>query len=607
MQRIQALTKLAQRIVPPLKSSIPKSSTYDYVIIGAGSAGCLLANELSESGNHTVLLIEAGGWDWRPLHHIPAGVYSVFKDPSVNWNYTSEKEPHAGNRKIELPRGKVVGGSSAINAMVYMRGHPKDYDRWSEQFNLPSWKFSKVLPYFQKCETSDRTKEEEEEEEEEDDTNEDNTNDTYRGSTGRLQVTQGNMKNVLYEALMEAGETSGQGTSTDLNGYKPEGVARLDRTASPDGRRCSSADAHLIPAMQRDNMELVTSCNVDLINIDDDKNATSINLSTGQIISCNNEIILSCGAIKSPQLLMLSGIGSESHLTEMGIPCKHPLSGVGQNLQDHACVVTGYHSTKETIEHSLSHLSSPLNKMLTGAQWLWNGTGAAASNIWEGGGLVFGKTYKTEKDTNDELLDAPNLQYHFCPVLSEYEGEKITLQPGFQMQIDQLRPFSRGAVTLRSSNPNDAPKSTFNYFQDERDINELSDGLIKATELLHQPSFDKYRGQPGMPSTFDPRTGTKQEIHEWIRNNSGTDYHPCGTCRMGGDENDLDAVVDSELKVKGIQNLRIVDASVMPNIVSGNLNAPVQMIAMKAADMILGREEMEILDENMPKYHFDEK
>jgi choline dehydrogenase len=585
------LAALAQRIFPGFKSSttIPKFKEYDFIIVGGGSAGCLLANELSASGKHSILLIEAGGWDWNPLIHIPAGVYSVFKDPSINWNYFSEPEPFANNRNIELPRGKVVGGSSAINAMVYMRGHPKDYDRWCEEFNLPNWKFSSVFPYFLKCETSDR-----------------GSDSIYRGNKGRLKVTQGNMKNPLFDALLEAGDSSGQGTSTDLNGYKPEGIARLDRTASPDGRRCSSADAHLMPALKRANCELTTNCIVDKINLNGQLCSTGVTLSTGEIIKARNEVILSCGAIKSPQLLMLSGIGPKKHLNEIGIDCKHHLPGVGQNLQDHPCVVTGYHSTKETEKHSLSYLSKPFQKIFTGLRWFFNGTGAASSNIWEGGGLVYGDTYKVAKDTNTKLLNAPNLQYHFCPVLSEYDGEELTLKPGFQMQIDQLRPFSRGNIKLRSSNPKDPPRVTFNYFSDNRDIEEMRDGLIKATELLHEPSFDLYRGKRSMPSSFDPRSCTNEELDNWIRNNSGTDYHPCGTCRMGGVLTDVNAVVDNELKVIGVQNLRVVDASIMPNIVSGNLNAPVQMIAMKAADIILGNKQLEILEKDMPKYHSDD-
>ena len=612
------IARLASRVVPPLKKSrIPLSTTYDYVIIGAGSAGCILANELSKCGQNTVLLLEAGGWDMNPLIHIPAGVYSVFKDESINWNYKSEPEPHAGGRCIELPRGKVIGGSSAINAMVYMRGIPQDYDRWSNEHNLSEWTYADCLPYFKKCETSDRG------------------SSDYRGGTGRLQVTKGNMQNPLYEAFLEAGETSGQGTSDDLNGHKPEGLARLDRTASPDGRRCSSADAHLMPALGRDNLELTTGATVSRLLLDG-KRVLGVEIgsgsgssgssgrsgnSGGHRIEASKEVIVCAGAIKSPQLLLLSGIGPLEHLQDVGIECLHELNGVGQNLQDHACIVTQYHSTLETVHHSLSHLSKPHHKMAAGAQWLLNGSGAASSNIWEGGGLVYGKGYRerleserrSESDSestgsSEIMVDGPNLQYHFCPVFSDYdENAELTLYPGFQMQIDCLRPASRGSVTLQSSNPYDAPKSLFNYFQKEEDLMELVDGLEMATEILHQPSFDKYRGRAGMPSSelvdvMRGGGGSTEKLREWVRENSGTDYHPCGTCRMSGNENDNGAVLDSEMRVRGLQGVRVVDASVMPNIVSGNLNAPTQMIAMKGADMILGRVPLE---KERPKFHFE--
>eukprot|EP00948_MAST-09A_sp_MAST-9A-sp1_P003418 g3418.t1 len=631
MKRIKSLSSLARRIVPPINtlSSIHlSSSTYDYIIIGAGSAGCVLANELSASGEHSVLLLEAGGWDWRPLHHIPAGVYSVFKDPNVNWNFNSEPEPHAGNRQIELPRGRVLGGSSAINAMVYMRGHPKDYDRWAEDYGLSHWSWQHCLPYFKKCEHSDRR---------------DSTE--HRGQNGRLHVTQGNMENPLYEALLTAGEQSGQGVSNDLNGYKPEGLARLDRTASPEGRRCSSADAHLYPAMQRKNLDVKVGVDVQKI-IFDGKRAIGVKLPEerdtdgGNIIKANRSVILCAGAIKTPHLLMLSGVGPKEQLENHGIRCHHDLPGVGQNLQDHACAVISYHSTPATKNHSLSHLSQPLNKLATGAQWLLDGTGAAASNIWEGGGLVYGSRYqaalsraRAEEEgsklassgsstvytvstqehyntgtagdtTTTPLLDAPNIQYHFCPVFSDYRGGKeLILHPGFQIQIDQLRPFSRGSVTLRSNDFKDAPKAQFNYFKDSRDMEELADGVRAAAEVLHQPVFDKYRGSSGM-DLLDPLSASLDELKTWISKNSGTDYHPCGTCKMSGIDDDETAVVDGNtMKVRGLEGLCVVDASVMPNIVSGNLNAPVQMIAMKAADIILEKETL--LEKTLPKYHFN--
>ena len=573
------LLRIARRMVPRGTKFRPSRDHYDYIIVGAGSAGCVLANELSANKSCRVLLVEAGGWDWKPLIHIPAGVYSVFKDPSLNWNMESEPEADAAGRRIELPRGKVVGGSSAINACVYMRGHPRDYDMWAERYALPSWRFDNCLPYFKRCETFD------------------GGGDDFRGDAGRLMVSHGNMLNPMFDALLEAGKQSGQGVSDDLNGYKPEGVARLDRTTSPDGGRCSAADAHLIPALERSNLELVTQANVQQVVIHGNR-ATGITLDDSTHIHAANEVILCAGAIKSPQLLMLSGIGPREQLSDYSIPCQQHLPGVGQNLMDHACINIAFHAAERTRRHSLAHLSNPLGKAKAGLQWLMNGNGPASSNIWEGGGLVYGQHGGFDPHA-DESIAAPNLQYHFCPVYASYSGRDIDLFPGFQMQIDQLRPHSRGQVQLRSSHSAVHPAVRFNYLSDAHDMAELVDGYKTALDLFAQPAFDAFRGTIALPSH---RLRTDAEIEQFVRTTSGTDYHPCGTCRMGGNESDDKAVVDEELRVRGISGLRVVDASVMPSIVSGNLNAPTQMIAMKAADLILGRQP---LASERPSFHFD--
>ena len=454
LSTISRVSNLLRRVVPRGSSS-PRAVAatkreYDYVIVGAGSAGCVLANELSADGS-SVLLLEAGGWDWNPLVHIPAGVYSVFKDPSINWNMESEPEPSAGDRRIELPRGKVLGGSSSINACVYMRGHPRDYDRWAAEHALPEWSFDHVLPYFKRCETSDRGESD------------------YRGGSGRLSVTQGKMDNPLYEALLEAGAQSGQGVSDDLNGYRPEGVARLDRTTTPAGRRSSAADAHLFPALARENLDLVTGAEVAGVVMEGGKavgvrvlsgdgiegGSGRLSLSSDDVVEIRASkcVVLSAGSIKTPQLLMLSGIGDRKELEEHGISCAVHLPGVGGNLQDHACINTAYHFKEGGDKHaSLAHLSQPWHKVGAGAQWILTGGGPAASNIWEGGGLVYGQHGGFDANGEDSI-DAPNLQYHFCPVFSSYDGAELSLVPGFQMQVDQLRPFSRGRVSLRSADP----------------------------------------------------------------------------------------------------------------------------------------------------------
>ena len=537
----------------------------DYLIIGAGSAGCVLANRLSADGSQQVHVLEAGPMDHKLLIHVPAGVYSVYKDPSINWNYLAESQPEVDDRELELPRGKVIGGSSSINSMVYMRGHPRDYDRWADRPGLSNWSHARCLPYFKRCENSDRGASE------------------WRGGDGPLGVSRGSLQNPLFDALMLAGEQSGQGRSEDLNGYQPEGIARLDRTVHK-GRRCSAAVAHLRPALKRANVSLTTRALVERIETTDQRATGATYLYRGKrhTLHARKGVLLCCGAIKSPQLLMLSGIGDSDELAQHGIECKINLPAVGRNLQDHTTINLAFECKKPVTLHTLAN---PLKKLMVGSQWLINRSGVASSNIWEMGGLVFG----------NDRVEHPNLQYHFTPVYSEFEGTQIKLFQGYQLNCDQLRPQSRGAVTLRSANPADSPRARFNYLGERYDVFEMIEAFRVMQTLMHQPAFDEFRGARINPS---PDVTSDAAIEAWIRQTISTDYHPCGTCRMG--EGD-DSVVDGDLKVHGIEGLRVIDASVMPEIVSGNLNAPTQMIAEKAADVILGAAPMAA---EHPLYHF---
>ena len=541
---------------------------YDYIILGAGSAGCVLANRLSESGEYSVLIVEAGGMDDKLMIHIPAGVHSVYKDPSINWNYESEAEAQLDQRNIELPRGKVVGGSSSINSMVYMRGHPKDYDRWNDDLGLDGWSYADCLPYFRAGETSERGASE------------------WRGGEGPLGVARAKLKNPLFDAFLTAGETSGQGKSDDLNGFRPEGLARLDSTIR-DGRRCSAAVAHLKPALTRPNLELVTHALVEQILLDN-KRATGARFQHQgkvQVIRARREVILSCGAIKSPQVLMLSGIGPAAELNRHDIPIRHEMPAVGQNLQDHLKIHCTWRCTQSITYHRADR---PWNKLKIGLRWLTHKDGFGASNIWEAGGLIRG----------NEEVDYPNLQYHFAPISASYRGRKISLAQGFTLQVDQLRPASRGHVSLTSANPVDRPAAHFNYLDEAHDLRELVEGFHKINQLVMQPAFIAFRGE-----RWDPAAEVKSEseIEDWIRQTASTDFHPSCSCRMGKDEN---SVVDAEMKVHGLDGLRVVDASVMPEIVSGNLNAPTQMMAARAADFILGNTP---LPPESASFHFQDR
>jgi choline dehydrogenase len=529
---------------------------YDYIIVGAGSAGCVLANRLGADTSKSLLVIEAGPMDYNLMIHIPAGVYSAWRNPKLNWNFMSEAEEFLDGRSVFTPRGRVLGGSSSINSMVYMRGHPLDFDGWRDEHGLQGWGYEDCLPYFKAGESYARGA------------------DTWRGDQGLLGVSPGDFENPLFDAFVASGDQSGLGRTNDPNGEHPEGLTRLDATRR-NGRRCSAAVAHLRPALKRGNVELMTSSHVEKIIIEN-RQATGVVVrrkgKSAQISA--GEVLLSGGAINSPQLLMLSGIGPADHLRARGITPVFDLPGVGQNLMDHPCLILQFTSKRG---FPIQRVDRPWNKLAAGARWVLSQDGIAASNIWEAGGMI-----RSNAD-----VDFANLHTHFAPIAFEYDGPKIRLSQGFGIHVDVCRPKSRGAVMLNSENPQAQPNIRFNYLHAQTDMEQMVEGVMRTRELVATRAFDDFRDVELDPG---PSIRTPTEIAAWIRQNVATDFHPCGTCAMGHTQA---SVVDPSFRVKGIERLRVVDASVFPMIPSTNLNAPTQMIAARAADLIARKAQLD--------------
>jgi len=529
------------------------NQAYNYVIVGAGSAGCVLANRLTEDPNVSVLLLEYGGSDRSIFIQMPTALSIPMSMKKYNWGYESQPEPYLNNRRIDCARGKVLGGSSSINGMVYVRGHALDFDEWQEH-GARDWGYSHCLPYFKKAEDWAFG------------------SDEYRNQNGPLSVNNGNnMQNPLYNAFIEAGEQAGYMKTEDYNGRQQEGFGAMHMTVK-NGVRWSTANAYLKPVLNRPNLRVIKRALTQRILLEG-KKATGVEFLRGgkvQTVKANRELILSAGSIASPHLLQLSGIGPAEVLKSAGIEVKHDLAGVGENLQDHLEFYFQFRC-KQSI--TLNGQLNLWNKFLIGTRWILTKKGLGATNHFESCAFIRSKAG----------IKWPDIQYHFLPAAMRYDGKVAFDGHGFQVHVGHNKPLSRGSVKAISPDINDHPEILFNYLQHQEDIEGFRASVRLTREIIAQSAMDAYR-----ESEIQPGEGVQSDddIDAFIRKEAETAYHPSCSCRMG--EDDM-AVVDSDTRVHGIEGLRVVDSSIFPTIPNGNLNSPTIMLAERAADLIKGK------------------